>query len=406
MKIIYLVHQFYPEFQSGTEKFVFNNAIMAQTFGHKVKVITYSFYNNSEYDHEDGGILSKDFFYNGIPVVAFKYTNSPVDLHLGLTNELLPRFAEKIITAESPDIIHSGHSMRVHEFIRTSIRCKIPYLVTLTDFFLICPKVILAPDSNTLCSGPDNGRACRALCGELSENFIANRLITAREILLNAKKVISPSKFVAKLFLNEIPELDIQIIGHGIRYNHQVQNQKTYQKEDKLVFSYAGTIAFHKGVHVLINAFRGIENENIELRIYGSGDSKYIKMLNELVRNDRRIRFCGTYSSDQVGDVLGEVDVMIIPSVCYESYSMVLHEAFASSVPVIASGLGGPLEKIIDGVNGYTFTPGDPEELRKKISLMIENPPVLNSMKENLRKNVLVPTIEQEAYSYNRIYTR
>ncbi len=42
LKILYLVHQFYPEFQSGTEKVVLNNAFMAQQSGNKVKVITYS----------------------------------------------------------------------------------------------------------------------------------------------------------------------------------------------------------------------------------------------------------------------------------------------------------------------------------------------------------------------------
>ena len=42
MKIVYLVHQFYPEFQAGTEKFLLNTARMAQKNGHKVHVLTYS----------------------------------------------------------------------------------------------------------------------------------------------------------------------------------------------------------------------------------------------------------------------------------------------------------------------------------------------------------------------------
>jgi len=406
MKILFLVHQFYPEYQSGTEKFVYNIAAMAQSFGHKVKVITYSFYNDSDYDYDDDGILTKKFFYNRIPILAFKFINPPIDLHFGLGNDLLSRFSEKLISAEAPDIVHSGHSMRVHEFIRTSIREKIPYVMTLTDFFLICPKVILAPNNNTLCSGPDNGKACRELCGEFSENFISNRLKTAREILENAKQVISPSNFVAKIFSKEMSNIDIQIIGHGIRYSHILQKNTKYQKEVKLVFGYAGTLAFHKGVHILIQAFTGIDNVNVELRIYGTGDERYVKMLMKMAGDDQRIKFCGTFSSEQIGEVLAQVDVVVIPSICYESYSLILHEAFASNVPVLASGLGGTLEKINDGINGFLFAPGDSDELKLRIKSIMDNPQTLNAMQENLRKDVLVPTIEQEAYSYNRIYSR
>jgi len=49
MKIVYLVHQFYPEFYTGTEKFVLNLSGMVQKAGSRVKVITYSFYPDSFY---------------------------------------------------------------------------------------------------------------------------------------------------------------------------------------------------------------------------------------------------------------------------------------------------------------------------------------------------------------------
>jgi len=406
MKIMFLVHQFYPEFQSGTEKFVFNNALMAQTSGHKVKVVTYSFYDDSFYDHYDDGIFSKEFFYQGIPVLAFKYKDPQFDLHLALENNILSNFAKKIYQIETPDIIHAGHSMRVHEFIRVAIREKIPYVLTLTDFFLICPKVILAPKNNSLCSGPQKGAACHVLCGEFSDGFIGKRLNIARDILLNAKQIVSPSKFVARIFTQEINELDIKIIGHGIRYNHIKENKRIYQGGEKLIFGYAGTIAYHKGVHVLVEAFNGIDNENAELKIFGSGEERYIKSLKEIAGKSKKVSFCGTFSSEQVGEVLNGLDVLVIPSVCYESYSLILHEALASNVPTIVSALGGMLEKINDGINGFTFEPGSSADLFKKIKLILANPQILNELKQNITKMMVVPTVEQEAYKYNAIYSR
>jgi hypothetical protein len=67
MKIVYLVHQFYPECYTGTEKFVLNLSGMVQKAGNRVKVITYSFYEDSFYDQRRGEILCKDFLYKGIP---------------------------------------------------------------------------------------------------------------------------------------------------------------------------------------------------------------------------------------------------------------------------------------------------------------------------------------------------
>jgi hypothetical protein len=57
VKIIYLIHQFYPEFYTGTEKFILNLASMMQKAGNKVKVVTYSFYEDSIYDQARGAIL-------------------------------------------------------------------------------------------------------------------------------------------------------------------------------------------------------------------------------------------------------------------------------------------------------------------------------------------------------------
>jgi len=404
MKILFLVHEFYPEFHGGTEKIIFNNALMAQKNGFKVKVITYSFYNDSFYDHENMGIFSKEFTYQGIPVFAYKYKNQPDDINIGLGNQILYEFAQTIIDAEAPDIIHVGHPMRVHEFVRAAKDKNIPYIITLTDFFLLCPKVILAPDNNSLCSGPKNGTACKVLCKEFDEVFIQKRLHESHRILSNSKFIISPSNFVALKFKQEFDNVDVRIINHGIRFKNIQQNNNVYAKGNKLTFGYAGNLAYHKGVHILLKAFGEIDNENLKLAIYGSGPEDYVNKLKEISINDNRITFFGAYSTEQLKDIFNNIDVLITPSVCYENYPLVLHEALASGVPVIASNLGGMAEKITDGFNGFTFKPADSEDLNKYMRKIIDNIELLNDLKKNIKTNMIIPTIEQEAYQYFKIY--
>ncbi|KNZ70031.1 hypothetical protein Tfer_1171 [Thermincola ferriacetica] len=404
MKILYLVHQFFPEYCSGTEKFVLNLATMMQRMGNKVKVITYSFYEDSFYDEIVGNILVKEFTYKGIPIKAFKYRQSPVDTHYALENKDLSQVADNFINDEGPDLVHIGHPMRVGELIRATNRLEIPYVITLTDFFLMCPKVVLSTSEGQLCTGPERGSICIDMCNEIPNSLIQQRLKSAEEILFNAKKVVAPSEFLANLFKKEFPAIEFEVVNHGISFSKRKKNRKRYTKEDGLVFCYAGTLAPHKGVHILIEAFKNIASPKAGLEIYGSGPDKlYIKKLMDLAEKDVRIKFCGQYWEDNVGNIFTNVDVVIVPSLCYESYSLVMHEAFSCNVPVIASSIGNLGEKIIDNFNGFTFKPGDSSYLTKLLYSLIKNPERLNELKVNLRYGI-VPSVEQEAYAYERIY--
>jgi glycosyltransferase involved in cell wall biosynthesis len=140
------------------------------------------------------------------------------------------------------------------------------------------------------------------------------------------------------------------------------------------------------------------------LVLWGAGQEDYVSMIKEMAQTDPRIIFYGSYSSEQLGDVFNSMDVLVTPSICYESYSLVLHEALASNVPIIASDLGGMSEEIEDGYNGFTFSAGNSIELKNKMELIINDITILNKIKNNIRRNVVVPTIEQESYSYYQIY--
>ena len=406
MKIIYLVHQFYPEYQSGTEKFIFNNALMSQKAGNKVKVVTYSFLDDSKFQEFTKEILSREYIYQGIPVEAIKCINPPNFIDFTQSNPQLNQFARNFLKKEDPDLIHVGHPMRMYEFINAAIDLKIPYVMTLTDFFMLCPKVILTPNDHSLCEGPNGGFACYELCSELDGSFIKNRLNKSEIILRKAKALIAPSNFVATMVKKEFDDLNFNVIQHGIQHQYIKKNNRIYNQSDDLIFGFAGTILRHKGVHLLIKTFKEIKNQNIKLKIYGSGPKYFLDELHTMIHKDARISICGEYSSDQLGDILKGIDVVIIPSMCYENYSMVLHEAFASNIPVIVTNLGGLAEKVEDGFNGFTFSFGDSKDLKQKLLKIIENPMILNDLKRYIQKSIIVQKIEQESYEYFRIYDK
>ena len=404
MKVVYLVHQFYPEFYSGTEKFVLNLAGMTQQAGNRVKVITYSFYEDLLYDRRRGKILCKEFIYRGIPVLAIRHTRLPEDLHHTLENEELSEIASDVISEEHPDVVHVGHPMRMGPLIRALPPLGIPYLLTLTDFFLVCPKVILTPSRQPLCTGPEQGGACGRLCPELESYYIVARLESAKKIIFGARAVFAPSVFVAGIFGREFPGLALRVAHHGLSYYRIKRNSKSYASHDRVVFCYAGSLNPHKGVHLLIEAFNAMRSGDPLLKLYGSGpDQQYVSKLKALAGKNEHVEFCGLYSEDQTGEILSNVDVVVVPSLCYENYPMTLHEALACNVPVVATNLGGMAEKIQDGVNGFLFKMGDSQELQAVLERIVKDPSVLNPLKRNI-DSMVIPGIEQEAYSYSRVY--
>src|SRR5262249_45896496 len=167
MKILYLVHQFYPNYSTGTEKIILNLAKMMQRSGHRVKIFTYSFHPSLFYQYRLGGFAIKEYVYESVPVLAFRFRKPPEDLHFGLKNSEMSQVGVELIQRENPDIVHIGHSMRVAGLIQSAHQLKIPYVITLTDFFLMCPKYTLVRSNGSLCSGPESGVACTQHCPEL-----------------------------------------------------------------------------------------------------------------------------------------------------------------------------------------------------------------------------------------------
>ena len=403
MKIVYLVHQFYPEFQAGTEKFVFNMAYMSQKSGNKVKVIAYSLGDVSSFPYRSGGILFKEFHHQGIPVLAWRYEKEPGDLHFAIDPNADLKFAIDILNQEKPDLIHAGHLMRVHPFILAAMELNIPFVLTITDFHLLCPKIILAPTADSLCSGPERGENCSKLCRELPTTFVKERLGMTTKIIRKASAVVAPSRFVARIFEREVDGLQVLINHHGIRHSNIKTNNRVYKTNDNIRFGYIGNLAFYKGVHVLVSAFAGINSLGSSLTIFGTGQDAYTKKLAEMAR-ETDVKFMGSFQPQELSNVLDQIDVLVAPSICYETYSFVVHEALASEMPVIVSNLGGMAEQIEDGVNGFTFQAGDVQALRAKMQIIIDDPIILNRIKDKIRLETFVPNIEQEAYTYNQIY--
>jgi len=400
LNILYLVHQFYPEAYTGTEKFVLTMAKSMLAGGHRVKVATYSGGEPDTFPHTHGEVVYREYDYDGVPVIAYRHKSLDPARSFGIGHPDLASFADELITEEQPDLLHIGHPMRAMEFIQASLRLGVPYVITLTDFWFLCPKGIMLHTSRNLCAGPEQGAACLQHC---QIPGVEQRFATHIPLLQAARKILSPSAFLASMMKYSLPDLKVEVLNHGIHRDPALGNNKTYKRGDTLTLFYGGSLNDHKGVHLLLEAMALVPSKKLKLKIYGSGPTAYTERLRLEAAKDRRVELCGLYSESEIPDIYQNADVAIVPSVWYENYPLVLYEALSLNVPALVSNAGGMSEKVKDGVNGYTFRLGDAAHLASRLRTLLKNPALLNTFKANLR-NDPVPTMEQEAQAYESIY--
>ncbi len=147
------------------------------------------------------------------------------------------------------------------------------------------------------------------------------------------------------------------------------------RSKDPFVFLSAGRLVKFKGLDFLLRAFAGLKNSldvPIMLKIIGRGEERenLEALADELGIRDE-VEFTGRISREEVSRGYREANCFILPSL-YEAFGVVLIEAMASGLPVIATRSGGP-EYIVEKHCGILTEPGNVDVLRDSMAEMIRN---------------------------------
>ena len=99
------------------------------------------------------------------------------------------------------------------------------------------------------------------------------------------------------------------------------------------------------------------------------------KRLAEAARGwEDQVTFHGAYAPQQAPKLLAGLDLLVVPSIWYETYCMVIREGFLADVPVVASNFGAMAEAIEDERTGLLFNVGDAVDLAKKLDRLARDP--------------------------------
>lgn len=423
MKILMVVHDFMPETIGGTE--VYTHDISKELIKkHNIKL----FFGKRKWDTNNKKKF-EDGIYNGIPYTAVSVSESKI--YYTSQNIKINQVFEKLIKDFKPDIIHFQHLLGLgFNLVNIGKKYNITMVMTNHDYFLVCPFAHLINIERKVCNNYNSIKCCmecmkfyianykiRTIEGNILRNIpivtknmikiILNKIIfikTIPFILIRKNKIQEISKNI-ELFLSPsillkntlvkigIPEKKIVISELGI--NTEVFKDYKKNQSSKIRFGFIGSLVDSKGIYVLLEAFKDVYKA--ELHLYGPIIGKYKNKTNEM----KNIFFYGSFNHSLINDILKNIDLLIVPSICMENFSLVIREALATKTPVIASNIGGLPEIIENGKNGYLFEVGNSKALKDKIEMIIKNPENIKKLKNNIKMPL---SIQENAIELEKIY--
>ncbi|MFH1193821.1 MAG: glycosyltransferase [bacterium] len=132
-------------------------------------------------------------------------------------------------------------------------------------------------------------------------------------------------------------------------------------------FLYVGQLEPHKGAMLLLDAFHGFGDVNLDI----VGDGGLMPEIKKRAELNPNIIIHGRMPREKLPEFYSRAKAVIVPSLVYENAPMVIGEALSCGAKVIVSRLGGAPEQIKEGINGYTFNPGDAKDLAEKMKKYI-----------------------------------
>jgi glycosyltransferase involved in cell wall biosynthesis len=375
-------------------------------------------------------------------------------------NTFLRRSFQSVLSEFRPEIVHVHNYISLGDDLASLAHASGARVVyTLHDFGLICPNALLLRDDGKLCgkdhaeffqdccpllirttgstlqtapwraSAPSLTRwrwfsrqqphpAVRAVFLRITDaaaRWLGDPRVTdverkrdfflshPRRIVGDADVFLAPSEFLLQRYVRcGLAREKIAHVRYGIR---RFPPSPRAARGDGIRFGYIGALHPHKGIELLLDAFRGF-GDRASLHVHGSTfgspiSQRYADRISDRLPDS--VFFHGGYENHQVAAILATLDIVVVPSLWYENSPLTIQEAFAAGVPVITANTGGMAELVRHDVDGLCFRLGDVGHLRDTLARVIAEPALCDRLRRGIPP---VVDIETHAAVIRDIYQR
>jgi len=366
MKIAFLIGLFPPKWTAGTETVTYNIAQHLVKRGHEVHVIT-SLDEGTDKKSTENGIYVHRIFWPNIRFIGM------------IAFSLKTLFIIKRIGAQ---ILHiQGVSTGLGGFLAKKILKK-PYVIW--------------------------GQ------GDDVYSFWTFKLVQkplSKMILNNANGVLALTEYM-KTEMSKSTKKSIDVIPNGINLAmfENLQKGSTYQrltkKEGQNTIIFVGRLHQVKGIKYLIEAMDLVRQKRRDTRLILVGDGPEKANLAQLVEDrklERYVTFVGKVSNEKIPEYMIVSDIFVLPSLS-EGFGIVILEAMASGLPVIATKVRGIPEIVKEGVNGLLVEPKSPRDLAEKISIFLDDDELKSTIAQNNKEEAKKYDLEHVVQKLENVY--
>ncbi len=211
-----------------------------------------------------------------------------------------------------------------------------------------------------------------------------------------AHKVTVVSR-VQQFYLKEKYNIESTYIPSGVNYAVSVEPEliSRYGLIGNDFILFAARLVKEKGVHYLIKAYNELTT-NIKLVIAGDSlyEDKYLDELKEMAAENKNIIFLGYVTGKLLNELFSNAYLFVLPSEL-EGLPIALLEAMSYGNCCLVSDIPENLEAL--NSYGFSFKTKDPGDLTHKLNILLNNPELVNSIKQNARDYVM------EHYRWDKI---
>jgi glycogen synthase len=385
---ILLLSNLYPPFvEGGAEILAGDIAAGLERLGHEVIVLTSS-YGLSK-PQRDGKIWRS---LQPAPPVYFdrqrsfwSQLNQPFNYYRRYHNTANARTLRHVVAATTPDILYIWEitGIGVNSLLKVLPDLNIPIVFHLGSYWLLYAR---SPETEQ---------------SRLRLRWLKQRLIgTVPELTWTS--LIAVSATVKQEYVRSgFDPKRIEVIYNGIDPRFLTLPWSASNEEEAFQLLFVGRIRVEKGILVLLKALdllmhemnspvllspvlseangaaKYLDSPPLHLHIFGDGDETYISELKTFLLEKgltEIVTFHGKVPQDELIQHYDRCDLMLVPSLWQEPFGLVVAEAMARGLPVIASNVGGPAEILTHEINGLLVEAGNERALASAINQLIKDP--------------------------------
>jgi glycosyltransferase involved in cell wall biosynthesis len=307
-------------------------------------------------------------------------------------NPFTTRAVRRAVSEFEPDVVHAHNTFPlISPALFPGVGRRVARVLTLHNYRLFCPAAIPLRDGRPCTECLDRRSVIPALRYGCYRGSRVATVPLALGVALNRSLHLWEKHVEAFIALTEFQREVMVAAGLPpdrvfVKPNFYPGAPKPTPWSERLPYVvFAGRLTVEKGVSTLLEAWALWGDAAPELRVVGDGPLRAALEESARSRGLRQVRFLGQLPPRDAEAEIARAMLVVLPSIWFEGFPMVLREAFAFGTPAAVSEIG-PLPGIVQhGRAGVVFRPGDPRSLVETVRRAWEAPQALQAMSAQAR---------------------